>query len=372
MRFRKAVTALAMLAAVGAARGQTARERFDFAAQLHEAGEKAYALLEYKRVLFHHGDHPLAVPAAIAAARLYVSYVGDIERAKRTLHAVAARDRKDPKEPMDPRDPRNDARRSVRQFARFIEINSDLEGKPLALFLDASDDEGFDRFDEAARKYEMVKAKYPRARLADTALYKAGLLLLEKLDDPRKAMEAFQALTKEYPTSRHGPDASYYCALCLERQHGAGPAAIQAYRRVTVLHPKTEAAERAQQRLAMLERSRHAIQRRYDKQHVQEYAVLDQGYLLGPGRAYVVRIKVAASLSEIQLQATLEDALVAFYQKRARPADAVEVEAYHAYPSAPAGSVAWAPNQLPRYKIVRQKKGKDILRDVLIDVMRGL
>ena len=39
--------------------------------------------------------------------------------------------------------------------------------------------------------------------------------------------------------------------------------------------------------------------------------------------------------------------------------------------SCPAGSVALAPDQLPRYKIVRQK-GKGVIRDVLSDLIRGL
>ncbi len=340
----------------GAAPPQIAERRLAFAEDLYQSGEKAFALLEYRRFLFHHGDHPQAVHAAMTAARLYVAYVHDVEAAKRTLTAFAAGR------------PRTPGALRAKQFAEFLEANSDYERKPLVLFVSGADAEQRGQFAEAAVFYGDLHAKYPKARLADAALLQRAKLLVEQLRRPQDAATACRALLRGYPGSTHAPDAAYTYAVALEKQHGAAPATLQAYRDVTVTYPRTESARRAADRLEQLRKDRFALRRRYEKASVRAYKVLHEGYL-GGYQQYVVRLTVPKDLSERSLKATLEDALLAHYQKRKRPDHPVLVEAYTSYPDAREGSARWTQGQAPQYT-VKKRAGKDVLKDVLIDILR--
>jgi len=335
-----------------------AERQLAFAEKLHADGEKAFALLEYKRFLFNHSDHPRAIDAALAAARLYVGYLEDAAGAKRTLIELAKQS------------PNSEADKRVREFLAFIEVHSDFQGKPLALFVSGTDAEGLGRHDEAAAAYADVSRKYPKARLADVAMYQLGRLLLEKMSQPQRAGETFAALLRQHPRSKYAADASYYQAVAMEKQLGPTPDVIAAYRNVAARYPNTEAARQATDRLGELTRSRHVLRRRHERVFVQSYQVLREGYLHGT-KQYVVRILVAADLSERQLTATLEDALLSHYAKRARTEDPVVVNAYAKYPEDEAGSVVWVPDQLPEYKVAK-RKGNDVLKDVLIDILRKL
>jgi len=331
-----------------------------FAEKLHADGEKAFALLEYKRFLFQQSDHPRAIEAALAAARLYVGYLEDLDGAKRTLTELAAKY------------PRTDVAKRAKQFVAFVEVNSDYQGKPLALFVTGTDEESRGRYSEAAASYATVAGKYPKAQLADDALLLLGKVRLERLHQAPQAAEAFGQLLRQHPRSEHVADASYHYAVALEKQHGPTMQVVAEYRRVAKAYPNTDAARLAAARLAEMEKARHVLRRQYDRASVQPYTVLREGYQHAKDQ-YAVRIKVAAVLSERQMKATLEDALLAHYGKRARASHAVHVTAYAKYPGDQVGSVSWSPNQPPYYHVPRPThKGDDVLKDVLIDILRKI
>jgi len=364
MSIRRTATGAAVVLALSTAGwAQQADRQLAFAEQLHRDGEEAFALLEYKRFLFHNGRHAQAVKAGMAAARLYIGYVGDIGAAKRTLNALLATNNAP------------SVRADVTKYLQFIEVNSDYNAKPLMLFVAATEAEGRSDHDGAVKRYADLLRDFPKARLADDALFQHARLLLEKLNRPAEAGVAFKTLIGKHPTSPHAPEAYYYYAYSLEQQHGYHPSTVQAYQRVAAVHPKSDAALRARQRLAALQRARQAIKRQFDRKFVRTYQLLQAGYLVGPHGPYIARVKVPANLSEAEVKATMEDALLAYYQKRAKADDSVQIDAYYDYPNSRAGWATWRADQPPQYTVTQQKpkgKGKDVIKDVLIDILKGI
>jgi hypothetical protein len=78
---------------------------------------------------------------------------------------------------------------------------------------------------------------------------------------------------------------------------------------------------------------------------------------------------VAVGLSQRDVQATLEDALIKEGAKRSAPRDQVVLTAYVNYPLTQVGDVTWVPGQAPVYRVKEQQAGT-VIRDVFIDILR--
>jgi len=91
----RSVIMLVAVMVIGAANPRafaaTAEEEYAFARHLDESGDDAFALLEYKRFIYHNPDHAQAFEASKSVARLYISYLGDVDKAVRTMRNVAAK-----------------------------------------------------------------------------------------------------------------------------------------------------------------------------------------------------------------------------------------------------------------------------------------
>ncbi len=370
MKTRLSVVTLAaagMLAAAAAAqtaapphrnvRERLADRQIAFADKLHADGEEAYALLEYRRFLFHHPDHPRAGSAARTAAKLYIGYVDNSASARRLLNELVAEH------------PGTPAADKAAGLLSFIKANDDYDGRPLHLLMAGSlaDERGDPN--EAVSQYDLIGQKYSKSALADAALLAMGKVYLQDLDNPAEAEKAFQRLLQNHPRSPLASDAAYQRAVALEEVHGGAPQVRQAYQQVVRQYPNTDAAGQASDRLDALDKGQTVLKRRHAMANVKKYTVLKEGYLERNDR-YEVIVNMAAGLKDAAVEATLEDALLAHYRKRKRQGHDVRVEGYTNYPADRAGTVSWTPGHLPQYTV--QKKEGDDLKDTLIDILKNL
>lgn len=112
-----------------------------------------------------------------------------------------------------------------------------------SMFKMAESFEEAERFEEAAQQYERVALEFPDAKIADVALYNAGLAY-EKLASWSHAILSYQKLFQKYGESSLLAKARFRTAKCYEKMlqwDNAG----EAYLRVVSINPRSELAPAA-------------------------------------------------------------------------------------------------------------------------------
>ena len=346
------IAALPLFAAL-AALAQTPDRQLAFAEDLHAKGEDAFALLEFRRFVFHNPSHAQTPLATLRLARLYASASGNLAVAKETCDQLVARF---PDSPLAA---------EAKAFGDFVEINSDYDGEPLQLWLKAESLEKQKRFPVAVAALERIATDYPKARLADDALYRIGVIQHESLGKTADAQATFRRLAQAYPESEWLVQAEYQAATALAGVEGKDAEAAAALRQFAAKHPESPLAKEAAAKALELERRGLVLKRQFDAGFVRPYTVR-QGKQAGD--RYEVDIQVGVGLSQREVQATMEDALVKEGAKRAKPQDQVLVQAYFNFPITKAGRVAWTPGAAPAYE-VEKRSTKNLLFDVGIDIL---
>ncbi len=184
------------------ASAHTADEQLAFAEHLAAEGDDTFALLEYKRFVFHHPTHARAGDATLQVSRLLISHQSDVGAAKRVLGDFMIKH------------PNTQASAKAKSFLDFIEVHDGFDGQPLVLYLRAR----------------------TRSSHGDHAAAAADL-------------------NQRYPQSTLVPDARYSYAVALENQHGPTEAVRAAYAQLVRDYPNTAIAQRAAERLAKAERA---------------------------------------------------------------------------------------------------------------------
>lgn len=82
------------------------------------------------------------------------------------------------------------------------------------IFLEAKCLEAAKENEKSALKYNKIANKFPKSVYASVSLLRKGKILMEKLNDPQKAKEAFNRLIVYYPRSRETADARLYLGEC--------------------------------------------------------------------------------------------------------------------------------------------------------------
>ena len=341
------------LCAIAGATAQPADRQLAFAEDLYAHGEDVFALLEFKRFVFHNPSHAQTPLALHRLSRLYVSTTGNLTAAQETSAALIA---KYPRSPLVP---------EARAFVEFLEVNSDFDGRPMQLWLKAENLEKQKRFDAAVAILDRIVERFPQARLADDALYRIGTIQHERLGKTAEARATFARLAQDYPQSEWLVRAEFQAASALGSVKGSEREAAVALRRFAAKHPKDPLAKEALVKAAALERAGFVIKRQFDAKFVRKYAVRRGGQA---GQQYAVDIQIAAGLSQREVQATLEDALVKESAKRAKPQDNVRVQGYFNYPITRAGAATWTPGKVPIYR-VEKRKTKHLLLDLGLDIL---
>ncbi|MDX9982314.1 MAG: hypothetical protein RBU25_20000, partial [Lentisphaeria bacterium] len=172
-------------------------------------------------------------------------------------------------------------------------------------------------------------------------------------------------LAKSYPNSDLLVQAEFQAARALAATEGQEAAAAQGFRRFAARHPDHALAKEAVDQATALERRSFVAERQFEAAFVREYIVRRE---VKGETAYHCDIQVAAGLSQREVQATLEDALVKEGAKRANPKDPVTVQAYFNYPITKAGKAAWTPGAQPQYEIERRQT-KHLLLDLGLDIL---
>lgn len=171
---------------------------------------------------------------------------------------------------------------------------------------------------------------YPQAKLADDGLYELGVLYGDKMDQSDNAAAAFNKLATQYPDS---------------------PFVVK-----------------AREQIAAMELKKTPIQRQYDTQYVNQFTVAREEYDDKDRlRQYIL---IVQNLSEREIKATLEDALIKSFAKRRDPKHRIKIEAFNNYPGREVASVTWAPDEQPNYKI-EKVKSEDVAKDLLFELLRG-
>lgn len=335
-------------AAIRADDGQLA-----FAEELYRTGDEVFALLEYRRFVFHQPEHARAPAALLRLARLQITAAGQPAAARETAQTLVA------KYPQAPE------AAEAREFADFVEVNSDFDGQPLQLWLKAENLASRERFDPAIVLLRKLVESFPEARLADDALFRIASIQHESLGQTAAARETFALLARSYPKSDLLVQAEFQAARALAATEGQEAAAAQALRRFAARHPDHALAKEAASQAATLERRSFVVERQFEAAFVREYTVRREAK---GEAAYHCDIQVAAGLSQREVQATLEDALVKEGAKRANPKDPVTVQAYFNYPVTKAGKAAWTPGNQPQYEIERRQT-KHLLLDLGLDIL---
>jgi len=291
----------------------------------------------------------------LGAALIYAAYASDLPQSKRMLTRLGERY------------PATAAGRQAPSLLVFFEENSDFQGKPLAHYLRGRLGERREDYTAAAESYLAVPEKWPQARVADRALLAGAQLLLHRLDRAADALAHLKRFDARYAKSALRAEAALERARAIEAVNGPGAAALAAYRDVVAQHADTPFADQASARIQQIQDSGLVLTRQYGKEFVRDYKVVKQG--LAEGRVYTVIVEVGSNLSERELSATLEAALVAHAAKRAERDHHVRVEAYFTYPLSKAGEAYWEPGKPPTYK-VKERETEDVLKDVLFDMLK--
>jgi TolA-binding protein len=328
-------------------------KQYAFAQHLYEEGSEAFALLEFKRFRFHNPQHAKAPDAMYTMAQIYLSYVQDTALAKQTLRDIGKQY------------PRSPVAAKAKQFADFIEVNSDHGGKPLLAYLAARSQARSGDHIGAAQKFKMITDQYPKSNLADDAMYEYGVLLLSNLKKPDLAAETFSKLMRSYPRTSLRAKAHLKFAEAVEADSGP-KVALPEYRDVARKYAKTAEGNAALARIKAIEQKQFVVKRKYAKESAVSYKVVREEKLRGN---YVISIELPTASSDRNVQATLNEALIKENSKRTNPTDKVQIKAYFSYPVTAAGEVKWTPGKDPMYAVA-ERKGEDVLKDVFIDLLR--
>jgi len=335
--------------------GSPAAQQYAFAQQLAQSGEARFAILEFRRFLFHYPKEPLAADARLALARVYLQHTDDVAACRRELGVVAQQH------------PKSQAAARARQLDALIEANKEFGYQPLRLLFGAAGARDRGDAQGALRRLGELVTKFPTARLApDATLMRAQMLAgQKKLDD---AIAAYAELPARYPNSPLVAQAHLGQATATEARDGAKPHVAQLYRQVVARYPRSPEAAEAQKRLTALEARLDNIPRLYRRQDIKPFKLTRAGYFAAPTR-YDVHLEVSDGLTEHQLKATLEDALIRHAASRKDRTHAVRIEAYLPQGGRRVAVAKWGPRQRPDYEIERVRS-KDIWRDILRDVLK--
>ncbi len=346
---------LAALTLLGAAFAQNdPNKQFAFANQLAARGQARFAILEFERFAFLFPRNPRVPDARYAIARAWLEE-GDVAAAKRQLADLLARY------------PKTNAAAKAKSLQALIEANSEFDHKPLLLFFAAAGARDRGDLTRALASLDELVTRYPTAKLGPEALLMRAQVLegLKRLD---AAIAAYSELPVRYPNSPLIPRALLGQAKATEARDGAKTNVLTLYQNVVDRYPGTPEAREAQARIADLRKRIIVLKRRYDRRDVKPFKVLQQGYLTRQTR-YEVHIQMPADLDDDEVKATLEDALLKYYDKRRDPKHSVRILAYYAGSGQRAGYVDWTPGKKPDYE-VDKVSGREIIIDILRDVLK--
>lgn len=348
------VVALGALAGAGAP--GAADRQYAFAQSLSRTREAPFAVLEFRRFIHQFPQDARVPEARFVIARTYLEVTGDVAAARAELELVVRQHATAP------------AAGRAQQLVALMAANQEDDYGPVRRFFGAVG--ARDRGDAAGalRLLDELIARYPRAALAPEALLLRAQVLegLKRLDD---AIAAYAAVPARAPGSPLVPAALLGQAAATEARDGAKPHVLALYRQLVARHPRSLEAAEAQKRLAALERHVDHLPRRFRRADVQPFKLLRQGYLRHRER-YELHVEVADRLTEDQVEATLEDALVKHAGDRKDRTHSVRVEAYPPRSSRRVGRVSWVPpNGRPDYE-VETTRGDDIWRGILKDVLK--
>jgi TolA-binding protein len=324
-----------------------------FADDLYASGDEVFALLEYRRFLFHNPNHAQAPAALLRLARLQITAGGNAEAARETALSLAG---KYPQSPLAT---------EAKAFSDFVEVNSDFGGQPLQLWLKAENLAGRQQSEQAVVLLRRLAESFPEARLADDALLRIATIQHESLGQTGAARETLALLAKAYPDSDLLVQAEYQAAKALAASEGQEAEAIQALRRFATRHPDHALAQEAMKQATALENQSLVLKRQFDVAFVRPYAVRREAKAEG---TYHCDIEVGTGLSQREVQATLEEALVKEGAKRANPKDTVTIQAFFNFPLTKAGRGTWNPGNAPAYQIER-REAKHLLLDFGLDIL---
>ena len=344
---------LAALTLLGAAFAQNdPNKQFAFANQLAARGQARFAILEFERFAFLFPRNPRVPDARYAIARAWLEE-GDVAAAKRQLADLLARY------------PKTNAAAKAKSLQALIEANSEFDYKPLVLFFAAAG--ARDRGDLAAAlaALDELVTKYPTAKLAPEGLLMRAQVL-EALKRYEAAIAAYSELPMRYPNSPLIPRALLGQATATEGRDGAKANVITLYQKVIDRYPGTAEAREAQRRITDLRKRVIVLKRQFKARDVKNFKVLQRGYLNRRDR-YEVHIQVPGDLDEDEVKATLEDALLKYYDERRDPKHSVRVLAYYAGSGQRAGYVDWTPGKRPDYEVDKVSG-----REIIIDILRGV
>jgi hypothetical protein len=190
---------------------------------------------------------------------------------------------------------------------------------------------------------------------------------VEKTGKPADALAALTVFEERYAKSKLLPDVHLLRASAVEKQKGPCRETLEAYRKVAADHAGTEVGKKAAARVAEIEKAANVLERRFGREFVRKFVVLKEVY--EKADTFVVIVQLSTELSQRQVQATVEDALLQTYEKRREPSHSVQVKAYFNYPLTKAGEVSWRPGEEPVYKI-EERKTEDVIKDVFIDLLK--
>ncbi len=335
-------------------RAQTPERQLAFADSLYDGGDDVFALLEYKRFLFLYPGHAETPQALLRLAHLQISATGNVAGAQESAQALVT---KYPASPLAA---------EAKTFVDFVEVNSDFAGQPLQLWFKADNLVKQQRFDHAIAALQRIATDFPQAHLADDALYQIASIQLEKQGKTSEARETFAQLAKAYPDSPLLVKAEFQAASALGSVAGKEVEAAAALRNFAAKHPDDPLAKTALEQATGLEKKGFVLKRQFEAASVRAYTVRQAAQA---GAVYQCDIEVASSLSQREIQATLEDALVKESAKRAEPKNEVVVQAYFNYPITKAGKATWTPGADPKYEI-EQRGTKHLLFDLGLDILK--
>ena len=393
-----------------AASAATPDQQYGFAEQLAQTGEPSFAILEFRRFIFLNPQDLRVPEARLAIARIYLQSEGGVVAARRDLEDVIRQH------------PRTPAATRARQLMALMDANRGDKYQPLVLFFAAASARDRGDTEGALGKLEQLIAQYPKSPLAaDAMLMRAQIL--EALRSLDQAIAAYAELPTRAPTSPLVPRALLGQARAAEARDGASPHVAALYRQLVTRWPRTPEAAEAQQRLAALEqyvgnvpqtllaqakaaeardgaspqvaalyrqliarwprtpeaaearlrlaafeRRMDNIPRRFRRDDIRPFKVMRRGYL-GQNDRYDVHIEVDDRLTKDQIEATIEDALLAHAGDRKVRTHSVRVEAYLPKGGRRVGNGSWAHDRRPEYE-ADDKRGGDVWRDILKDMLK--
>lgn len=333
---------------------------YAFANFLLKEGKEAFALLELERFRFYHANHAKAPDATYRAARLYLWYVKDQDKA-RTLLGV-----------IESKYPKSEARKQSLALVSLLDTYRGHEEEALMAYLQAHDLKKAERPAAAAAAYGTIINRFGHSSLAESALLERAKLYLNALSKPEPALTDLNRLLRNYPKSRYRAEALLLKATAYESSKGADPVTIAAYEDVLRQYPKSPQAAEAQTRIAAIRKKHNLLERKHNAKDVRNFRMVKKGYTSQRSTEYLVIIETGMDLSAAQVEATLEDALIKHYQSRHDPKDRVRVEAYYNYPVTKAGALTWRPGGTPEYATKQKRKPKDVAADVLLELLKGM